>query len=153
MNCHTAQNLMSAFIDCELDAELKREIRKHLFSCPDCQVVFEELQNVKNCLENLEEPLLPLEPLNDLFARIKTEKYALIQRPFLIMWGPRMLVTAACVGLFFLTALTLFPLTPKTASLANQPQLNDHSDSRRGYDRNFSFDQSVTVYQASAILP
>jgi anti-sigma factor RsiW len=81
MNCHTVQNFLSALIDCELDHELKREIRKHLFSCPECSAVYQELQNVKNCLENLDEPSLTDDPLNQLFERLKVEKHMLIQRP------------------------------------------------------------------------
>jgi len=154
MNCHTVQNFLSALIDCELDHELKREVRKHLFSCPECSAVYQELQNVKNCLESLDEPGLTDDPLNQLFERLKVEKRMLIHRPSFVIWGPRLLVTATCVGVFFLSALAFFPLaSPKNASLANQGQISDNLDSRESFDRNFSFDQSVTVYQASAILP
>jgi anti-sigma factor RsiW len=153
MNCHTVQNFISAFIDCELDSELKREIRKHLYSCPECGAVYQELQSVKNCLENLDEPVPAVEPLHQLFERLEMEKHMLIRRPSLMIWGPRLLVTAACIGAFFLSALTLFPLSPQNGPLANQEQISDNVGSRSSFDRNFSFDQSVTVYQASAILP
>jgi anti-sigma factor RsiW len=154
MNCHTVQNFLSALIDCELDHELKREVRKHLFSCPECNAVYLELQNVKNCLESLDEPDLPDDPLNQLFERLKVEKRMLIRRPSLVFWGPRLLVTATCIGVFFLSALAFFPLSsPKNASLANQGQISDNLGPSDSFDRNFSFDQSVTVYQASAILP
>jgi predicted anti-sigma-YlaC factor YlaD len=153
MNCHTVQNFISAFIDCELDSEIKREIRRHLFSCPDCNAVYQGLQNIKKCLENLDEPALTIDPVHQLFERLEVEKHMLIQRPIFMIWGPRLLVTAVCVGIFFLSALTFFPLSPKNVSLANQDQINDNLGSHDSFDRNFSFDQSVTVYQASAILP
>jgi hypothetical protein len=156
MNCHTVQNFLSAFIDCELDSELKREIRKHLFSCPECSAVYQELQNVKTCLESLDEPVLELDQFSQLFSRLKAEKHMLIYRPSLILWGPRLLVTAACVGIFFLSALTFFPLSSKNnnaASLANRNPGNNHFEAQDSFDRSFSFDQSVTIFQASAILP
>jgi hypothetical protein len=154
MNCHTVQNFLSAFIDCELDGELKREIRKHLFSCQECSAIYQELQNVKTCLESIDEPLPGSDQLRQLFNRLEIEKHMLIRRPSLVIWGPRLLVTAACLGVFFLSALTFFPLSPKSnVSLANQEPISDHFAPYGSYDRNFSFDQSVTVYQASAILP
>lgn len=155
MNCHTVQNFLSAFIDCELDGELKREIRKHLFSCSECSSVYQELQNVKNCLESLDEPLPESDQLSQLFNRLEVEKHMLIHRPSLLIWGPRLLVTAACLGIFFLSALTFFPLSSPESdgSLANQESVTATFDTPEIYDRNFSFDKSVTVYQASAILP
>jgi anti-sigma factor RsiW len=155
MNCHTVQNFLSAFIDCELDNELKREIRRHLFSCPECNVVYQELQNVKNCLECLDEPALEGDQLSRLFARLDGEKRLFIRQPSLAVWGPRLLVTAACVGIFFLTAVSFFPAaSSNNATLANRSQSSDnYGSSESFFDRSFSCDQSITVYQASAILP
>jgi anti-sigma factor RsiW len=154
MNCHTVQNFLSAFIDCELDSELRREIRRHLFSCPECNAVYQELQNVKNCLECLDEPTPEYDQLSHLFARLKTEKCLFVQQPSLMIWGPRLLVTAACIGIFFLAAVSFFPAaSSNNASLANRDQIHDHYDAADSFDRSFSFDQSITVYQASALLP
>lgn len=156
MNCHTVQNLISTYIDCELDAEEKREVRKHLFSCAECNTVYQELQKLKKYLENSEPPAFNFDPLSDLYARLELEKHTIVQRPELHFWLPRFLVTAACVSLFFLSALTLFPVTDKKSnSVANQESFYDSRQdfSEDTFDRNFSFDRSVTVYQASAILP
>ena len=33
MNCHRVQKLLSSYLDQELSAEERREIRRHLFGC------------------------------------------------------------------------------------------------------------------------
>lgn len=156
MNCHTVQNLLSTYIDCELDAEVKREIRQHLFSCIDCNTAYLELQGLKKCLENSELPSFEFDPLTSLYSRLEEEKRTIVQRPEVILWGPRFLVAAACVSVFFISALSLFPLANKNNSLAVKNSYYDETNrdlSGGTFDRNFSFDRSVTVYQASAIWP
>ena len=155
MNCHTVQNLISVYIDCELDAELKREVRRHLFECAECNTTYQELQYLKKCLESDEPPAVEFDALASLYARLEEEKRTIIQRPEFILWGPRLLIAAACAGLFFLYALSLFPLANKANSLASEkPYYESNREYSQGsFDRNFSFDRSVTVYQASALLP
>ncbi|HYH03679.1 MAG TPA: zf-HC2 domain-containing protein [Bacillota bacterium] len=155
MNCHTVQNLISTYIDCELDAELKREVRKHLFECTECNIAYLELQRLKNCLESAEPPGVEFDSLASLYARLDEEKRTIVQRPEIILWGPRLLVAAACASLFFLSALSLFPLTNKNNSLAAEDHYyeSNREVSEGTFDRNFSFDRSVTVYQASVLLP
>jgi hypothetical protein len=152
MNCHNVQNLISAYLDCELDAELKRELRKHLFSCPECGAVYAELQHLKTCMENLEPDGPQFDSLGSLYLRITEEKHALVQNPACLVWGPRVIITAACLGLFFFSALKFFPSVNSSGQFA-QISHPAPSDTEATFDRNFSFDQSVTVYQASAVLP
>jgi hypothetical protein len=151
MNCHNVQNLISAYLDCELDVELKRELRRHLFSCPECSAVYAELQQLKTCMENLEQDGPKVDILGDLYLRLTEEKHMLVQNPAWLMWGPRVIITAACLGLFFFSALKFFPAQNPSGQFA---QINHSThDATATFDRNFSFDQSVTVYQASAVLP
>jgi hypothetical protein len=152
MNCQNVQNMISAYLDCELDAELKRELRKHLFSCPECGKVYAELQQLKTCMGNLEQAGPEFDCLDSIYLRLTEEKHTLVQNPVWQVWGPRVIITAACVGLFFFSALKFFPMDGSNGQLAQIDNSNSN-DSVVTFDRNFSFDQSVTVYQASVILP
>jgi hypothetical protein len=153
MNCHNAQNLISAYLDCELDAELKRELRKHLFSCPECDAVYTEMQQLKNCMENLEQAGPEVDCLGSLYMRLTDEKHVLVKNPVWLIWGPRVIITAACIGLFFFSALKFFPMENHNDQLVQIDHPDSSNDAATTFDRNFSFDQSVTVYQASVILP
>ena len=88
MNCQIIQNHLSDYLDCEVDAELKRDIREHLFTCNDCNAAYLELQQLKNCLENCELPEYELDALSNLYTRIEAEKRLIVQRPEFIIWTP-----------------------------------------------------------------
>jgi anti-sigma factor RsiW len=47
MNCNESQNLMSAFLDKELDAPAMAEYADHLASCQACGTAFEHLSNLQ----------------------------------------------------------------------------------------------------------
>lgn len=47
MNCHKVQNLISAYVDCELSGMDMLAIRQHLSDCPECMSEFESLLKVK----------------------------------------------------------------------------------------------------------
>jgi len=147
MNCHCAQNLLSAFIDYELDADQKRELRKHLFLCPDCQREYQQTLLLKKCLEGVyQEPTLQFDPLTTLYARLDEEK-RLLPQTGQFLGSHRLILIAACFVIFFLSTFILFPSDPRPSNLAGNLK------NRESFDQNFSLDQSVTVYQASLILP
>jgi anti-sigma factor RsiW len=51
MECKTIQKKLSAFRDKELNAEISREIEKHLESCYACKTVFLQLKDVDRFLD------------------------------------------------------------------------------------------------------
>lgn len=150
MNCQTAQNLISAFIDCELDVDQKRELRNHIFNCRDCYYEYEQMSQFKNVMENIYQEPVAFDTLTKLYARLEVERISILSPTNRFFWNNRLLLMTACLLFFFVSTFLLFPNTSKSNfRLANQKTTN-LSDS---YDQNFSIDQSVNVYQASFILP
>lgn len=104
MNCHRVQNLLSSYLDQELSAEERREIRRHLFHCAPCSLLYDELTLVKDSLENLEPPAAE----DDLLKKVHLyQEGRLLKQTFL--WGRRLVMTAAWILLFLFTSLLLFP--------------------------------------------
>ena len=50
MNCQTVKELLSEYIDNELDLKLHSEVKEHLDSCPYCQKEYEEILLIKKAL-------------------------------------------------------------------------------------------------------
>lgn len=119
MNCDRIQNLLSAYLDQELTPEERRMVRKHLFSCPSCSELYEELTLVKGSLGRLEPP----EFCNNYLERLEKmvlfyyDGVSLTALNHTLFWGKRLLLTAACILLFLLTSLLLFP-TPTSPNFA-----------------------------------
>lgn len=168
MNCPHVQNVISAFIDCELDVEEKRELRQHLFSCPECNNDYEDLLQIKECLQNIAAVSLHFDPLEDLRMRLSAEEHSFIRHAGKFFWLGRAGLVAACLSAFFLSTYFLFPGgSPGAANLtANDPARNRSQQTRAfanpatpprtnpsAYDMDFSIDQPVTVYQASFMFP
>jgi anti-sigma factor RsiW len=166
MNCPHVQNLVSAFIDCELDVEEKRELRQHLFCCPECSAGYRELLEIKDCLQNITAVTMHFDPLQDLHLRLSAEERSLVRQLGKFFWLGRVGLVTACLTAFFLSSYFLFPMAKQgsTANIANNnvnrtnvkafgvpastPMANPMN-----YDQNFSIDQPVNVYQASFMLP
>jgi len=53
MNCRKVQNLMSAYVDCELSGVDMLAVRRHLSECGECSLEFESLLTVKRAFGNL----------------------------------------------------------------------------------------------------
>lgn len=53
MNCRTCSNLISAYLDRELDGNMMIRIRQHIDSCPECQSEYEDLKEIRDRLINL----------------------------------------------------------------------------------------------------
>jgi anti-sigma factor RsiW len=104
MNCHRVQNLLSSYLDQELSAEERREIRKHLFACAPCSRLCNELTLIKDSLENLEPPAIS----GDFLRKVHLYREGrLLQKTF--VWGKRLTMAAVWILLFLLTAFLLFP--------------------------------------------
>jgi anti-sigma factor RsiW len=168
MNCPHVQNLISAFIDCELDVEEKRELRQHLFGCPECSAGYQELLEIKDCLQNITAVSLHFDSLQDLHLRLTAEQHSLIRQVGKFFWLGRAGLVAACLTAFFLSSYFLFPagnmagtsnLATTNNSTRPQPQMKvfgpatPHKPNPVAYDQDFSIDQPVNVYQASFVLP
>lgn len=166
MNCPHVQNLISAFIDSELDVEEKRELRRHLFCCPECSAGYQELLEIRDYLQNITSVSLHFDPLQDLHLRLSAEQHFLVRQTGKFFWLGRAGLVAVCLTAFFLSSYFLFPMgTMGTSSLADnskrtQPQIkvfgvpaSTPMSNPVAYDQDFSIDQPVTVYQASFMLP
>ncbi|TCL62977.1 putative zinc finger protein [Hydrogenispora ethanolica] len=152
MNCHYVQSLISAFIDRELDADEKRELRRHLISCSECNVEYQDIQKIKTCLENLIPESYDFDPMIALRSRLVSEANEFIPTSLHLLWWGRLGLVAAGLLLFFLSTAALFPSEPNSARIA-QRRHSSSLVSPVSYDQNISIDHSVNIYQASSILP
>lgn len=130
MNCHRVQSLLSAYLDQELSAEERRLVRRHLFSCQACSQLYEELYIVKRSLGALEAPgekvdhLQRLERIIPYYPSFNSDLVRLS-----LFWGKRLLITAACLLLFLLTSLWLFPtLEPSDSNLAADSRPSNYAE-------------------------
>ncbi len=172
MNCNHVQNLISAFIDDELSAEEKRELRSHLFFCPECHSEYQNLLKLKGCLNNLNQEDCNYDLLVGFRLRVAEAEHSFFQETNRFLMLGRLGLVTGCVTLFFFSTVALFPissshsqlaqhtplpgeLTPPTDSITvNQGEMSPLADDGIGsVDQNFSLDEPVTVYQASTILP
>jgi anti-sigma factor RsiW len=149
MNCHYAQNLISAFIDRELDADEKRELRKHLVECSECNLEYQYFLRLKNCLENIRQEPCSFDPILSFRARLATET-VILPRSSSLLWAGRMGLVAAGLLLFFLSTAALFPSDPKSQFYTAR---RDSLATPASFDQNITIDQPVTIYQASSVLP
>ena len=152
MNCQHAQNLISSFIDHELSAEETRELRKHLFTCSECENEYQELLHIKEFLENVIQEPFDFDPLENLHSRLWKEENFILPFSSQRIWVRRVGIVAACFVIYFVTSTLLFP-----TNWNNTPQLSikrsELNSTPVAWDQNISIDQSVSVYQASLILP
>ena len=112
MNCHRVQKLLSSYLDQELSAEERREIRRHLFGCSPCSRLCDELTLIKDSLESLEPPAIS----RDILKKVHLYREGrLLQTTFL--WGKRLAMAAAWIFVsphFFPALSELFGGTAKS---------------------------------------
>lgn len=158
MNCHHVQNLISAFIDRELESDEKRELRKHLMACAECEAEYHEFLILKDFLENVAAEPYDFDPISNLQNRLLSGQHSFLTPSYRIIWFRRLSLIAACVTIYLFTAGLLFPVNQNISKLAENPNHVKNPDhvlttSVSTWDQNISIDQSVSVYQASLILP
>lgn len=170
MNCNHVQNLLSAFIDDELSAQEKRELRRHLFLCSECHSEYQSLMRVKECLNNLNQICFDYDSLAGLKVRINETEHSFFQETSRFWILGRLGLVTGCVTLFFFSTIALFPKNSADGQLAQSPRLiTEYSVTAESVEqpetatttiessfdpsiRNFSLDEPVTVYQASSII-
>lgn len=154
MNCHFIQNQISAFIDQELNPDEKQILRHHILTCPECHDHYQEILQLKNYLENINQvELANFDFCASLKLRVSAEESSIITRTMhKWYWFNRLGLIAACVSVFFVTTVILFPTEERNDRnfAASDSGL---SVSPVSCDQNLSLDQSVTVYQAASIFP
>lgn len=151
MNCQHAQNLISSFIDRELSADETRELRKHLFNCPECDQEHQEILRLKTYLENVIQEPYDFDPMLNLRSRLFEEEYSFLPSSNKKVWVRRLSIVAACFAIYLVTSAVLFPTNRNSTELAIRR--SEFNAAPVSWDQNFSIDQSVSVYQASLILP
>ncbi|HBE78869.1 MAG TPA: hypothetical protein DDW65_13990, partial [Firmicutes bacterium] len=109
MNCQHVQNLISSYIDRELDPQETREIRKHLFTCSECDREFQELLHLKNYLENLIQEPTNFNSIQNIHARLIEEGHSLLPSSYRMIWVRRLSIVAACFVVYLVTSALLFP--------------------------------------------
>ncbi|HHZ20648.1 MAG TPA: hypothetical protein GX391_09100 [Firmicutes bacterium] len=109
MNCHRVQNLLSAYIDRELDLDEQRALRNHLYQCPNCEKEYRSLVLVKQAMGGLYPPSPPADSVALFKQQLAGTMTCIYTKhsPFFLWRHAAM--TAACFGLFFATSLWLFP--------------------------------------------
>ena len=171
MNCNHVQNLISAFIDDELSVEEKRNLRRHLYFCTKCHLEYENLQKLKDCLNDLNQEDCDYDLLAGFELRVAEAEHSFFQETNRFLMLGRLGLVTGCVTLFFFSTVALFPNAPSSSRLAQRSQpveltpstgpitvnqvemstfIDDGIDS---VDQNLSLDEPVTVYQASSFLP
>lgn len=171
MNCNHVQNLISAFIDDELSADEKRNLRSHLFFCPDCHLEYQNLLKLKDCLNDLNQEDCNYDLMAGFRLRVAEAEHSFFQETNRFLMLGRLGLVTGCVTLFFFSTVALFPNRPSSGQLAqtrepeelappansitvNQVEMSSFiDDGIDSFDQNFSLDEPVTVYQASSILP
>lgn len=75
MDCETAQDKLSPFLDGELDAETRSEMLGHLQTCPDCSLEHEERKQMHDDLDRLGDPAFEVSDgfTRDLLAKARRE--------------------------------------------------------------------------------
>jgi len=61
MTCTIYQELLSAWLDGELSSFEQRELREHLDQCPGCRTDWEVMGRIREQIDRLVEPNVPLE--------------------------------------------------------------------------------------------
>lgn len=56
MNCQKVQNLISAYVDCELSGQDMLAVRHHLSKCDECNLEFESVLTIKRSLGAMRTP-------------------------------------------------------------------------------------------------
>lgn len=107
MDCTRLSHLLSAFIDDELDAEEKRQVRQHLVSCRQCNDSLDQLKEVRCLLGRLES----IKPYHDFSALVKEELSHSVTIEFVpgnhkvISRGLMLAAAAALIGIFSMNGL------------------------------------------------
>jgi len=104
MKCETIKNMMSSYIDKDLNNIEKAEFEKHLAECEECRAEYESLIDIIAACGNLEEIELPQNFRTELHQRLNEQKS---KRNFFsgIMGSKRMKMAAGLVAAALVIAI------------------------------------------------
>ncbi|MCB4757518.1 MAG: zf-HC2 domain-containing protein [Elusimicrobia bacterium] len=106
MNVHEEMELLSAYLDEQLESAQRARIEIHVQSCPDCRAELNKLKSLKTFLQKLPNRSMPAALVTSLEARAAEQ----LNRKSWVDWLmlPRIWVPASAFALSVL-ALTMWP--------------------------------------------
>jgi len=120
MNCNKARQLISVFLDHELDSRSELELNRHLFSCPACRAELqaqEQTHEVLGVLTDIEPSFI----FADVKARVAQQHNSPTTRTLKLGWIPMLprwtsaIAVAASILLGTLGGLTIHTVFKPTA--------------------------------------
>ncbi|HNT02161.1 MAG TPA: DUF4349 domain-containing protein [Bacillota bacterium] len=129
MKCETIKNMMSSYIDKDLNNIEKAEFEKHLAECEECRAEYESLIDIIAACGNLEEIELPQNFRTELHQRLNEEKS---KRNFFsgIMGSKRMKMAAGLVAAALVIAIGI---GGSSLLFDNSMKMAQSADSAPGY--------------------
>ena len=129
MKCETIRNMMSSYIDKDLNDIDKIELEKHLTECKQCKEEYESLLDIVTVCANLEEIELPQNFRTELHQRLTEEKKRSLFGNILGRKG--MQVATGLVAAVLVIVIGIGSL-PSLFNISNS-KMAQSADSARGY--------------------
>lgn len=129
MTCEQAIELLSPWLDGELDPQLREALEAHLESCPDCKALADTLRGLDTQLAGLREPA-PQSLKRGVLYKIDLETGKAKKRR---RWfGPGTAIGAVAAALVLLVGLGVIPLRNRSTEKADaMPAAEDYVDETR----------------------
>ncbi|MBN8690113.1 MAG: zf-HC2 domain-containing protein [Armatimonadetes bacterium] len=146
MNCNQVEPRLSEFIDRELSGAEMLEIRRHLDRCSKCQVVLDELRDLKAIVGSPMNVEIP-EGLEDrLVSAVMSSKPKRADRPWLLGFSTAMVAATIVYG-----ALYFFgqPDQPQTKEVYVQAPTMSVADDQARIAASDSFGGTAPVFSVS----
>ena len=144
MNCKLLDSLLSSYIDDETDKKTTEEIAAHLSACDSCRKEYENLLNIKKCINSLPIAELP----NDFYSNIKEKTYKQLpqepeQKPWILPMDFLRNLSFARAGILLASTVLIlvmakFLLLNNNAKIGMDRLVFEHLTSVRKESMNFS---------------
>jgi len=118
MDCRSAKQQISRFLDREMPEELRRTFEEHLAVCPACRKETEELQSLLEIIEKPAEVYAPTRLYTQICERLPDHDRTMVA-PW---WKPALVPVLAAVA-FILTALASVQLVSRVIAQPSGPQV------------------------------
>lgn len=139
MKCEAIGNMISSYIDKDLNDIEKQEFEKHLSECPECRAEYESVYEITAICSSLEEVELPSDFRTELHQRLLKEKGKRSFGGFFGRRGMRTatgLVAAVLVIAIGIGGSQLLRGAPKLASEQSAPDYSVGAEPAAEYDMN-----------------